>query len=309
MNLYDAHHFPYTLVTWVGISGELFYPFNGAGGPDSSLVTNEWLSTNIRNVSSFGSTYPEFAFIMEGDTPTFLSLIQNGLNVVGKPRWGGWGGRYARISRFDNLYVNAFDSNVSSFGSTYPEFAYLMEGDMPTFLNLIQDGLNVVGKPRWGGWGGRYARISRFDNLYVNAFDSNVIGQNGANFTSTQTTIWPVNHNPVVVVNRSSAVADPLHLTDAGATHDPDSDALARVSFWQYGDVSQFQQSPLATPVLDIVQTGLHAVVTVPPLTEFTGTGDWAAWTTGRGANENDTSLHVIVEVWDDGTPNRHYKI
>ncbi|KAF8195229.1 hypothetical protein K438DRAFT_801633 [Mycena galopus ATCC 62051] len=257
----------YTIATWVGISGEGFYPFD-AGGPDSSLVTNEWLETNIRNVSTFGSTYPEFEFIMEGDTPTFLSLIQNGLNIVGKPRWGGWGGRYSRISTFDNLYVNAFDCNV--------------------------------------------------------------IGQNGENFTSAQATIWrwrnayqwdfsgrmhwsataaysAANHNPVVVVNGSSAVADALYLTvqpgdrDASKTYDPDGDGLANVTFWQYLDVSQFQQAFQATPVLGVAQSGLTAVITVPSSDAFATT--WASWTSGRGANEDDTSLHVIVEVWDQGIP------
>jgi hypothetical protein len=33
-------------------------------------------------------------FIMEGDTPSFLGLIPNGLNAQDKPDWGGWGGRY-----------------------------------------------------------------------------------------------------------------------------------------------------------------------------------------------------------------------
>ncbi len=31
---------------------------------------------------------------MEGDTPSFLGLIGNGLNVPEQPDWGGWGGRY-----------------------------------------------------------------------------------------------------------------------------------------------------------------------------------------------------------------------
>ncbi|UCD50310.1 MAG: DUF1593 domain-containing protein [Phycisphaerales bacterium] len=30
----------------------------------------------------------------EGDTPTFMHLIPNGLNVPGRPQWGGWAGRY-----------------------------------------------------------------------------------------------------------------------------------------------------------------------------------------------------------------------
>ncbi|KAJ7457705.1 hypothetical protein FB451DRAFT_588344 [Mycena latifolia] len=262
----------YTIATWAGISGEGFYPFD-EGGPDSSLVTNDWLQTNIRDVSPFGSTYPDFAFIMEGDTPSFLSLIQNGLNVVGMPRWGGWGGRYARISRFDNLWVNAFDSNVVGTNG--------------------------------GSFTSPQATIWRWRAAYQWDFSARMHWSATANFAA-------VNHNPVVVVNGSRTVADPLYLNvkpgdtvilDASETHDPDGDALPRVSFWQYGDVSQFQQATQATPALGIMQTGLYAVVTVPPLEDFTGTAVWASWTSGRGANEDDTSLHVIVEVWDDGVP------
>ena len=36
----------------------------------------------------------DVAWGMEGDTPSFLGLIQNGLNVPDKPNYGGWGGRY-----------------------------------------------------------------------------------------------------------------------------------------------------------------------------------------------------------------------
>src|SRR3569832_645748 len=31
---------------------------------------------------------------MEGDTPSFLGLTNNGLNSYRNPSWGGWGGRY-----------------------------------------------------------------------------------------------------------------------------------------------------------------------------------------------------------------------
>ncbi len=33
-------------------------------------------------------------FIMEGDTPSYLGLIDNGLTSWSRPDWGGWGGRY-----------------------------------------------------------------------------------------------------------------------------------------------------------------------------------------------------------------------
>ena len=78
--------------TWTGISGDLYYR-NGQGA-DFTTVTNEWLDANIRSKGSLGKKYPKFMFIMEGDTPSFLGLIDNGLNAYRRPDWGGWGGRY-----------------------------------------------------------------------------------------------------------------------------------------------------------------------------------------------------------------------
>lgn len=79
--------------TWPGISGEIYYPFD-KGGPDTSLVMKEWLAEHIQ-VGPFGaSTYIPPAFIMEGDSPSLLFTVQNGLNDPGHPEYGGWGGRY-----------------------------------------------------------------------------------------------------------------------------------------------------------------------------------------------------------------------
>jgi hypothetical protein len=82
----------YLYATWTGISGDKYY--RNVGGADSSLVTNEWLDQNIRSKGSFGKLYPRFMFIMEGDTPSWLNLIPNGLASWERPDFGGWGGRY-----------------------------------------------------------------------------------------------------------------------------------------------------------------------------------------------------------------------
>ncbi|MEY4763127.1 MAG: hypothetical protein RLZZ200_2983, partial [Pseudomonadota bacterium] len=82
----------YASATWTGISGDLYYR-NGEGA-DGSTVTQEWLQTNIRSKGPLGAHYPRHMFIMEGDTPSFLGLIANGLNSDQNPSWGGWGGRY-----------------------------------------------------------------------------------------------------------------------------------------------------------------------------------------------------------------------
>ena len=81
----------YASATWTGIAGDKYYK-NGAGA-DFSHVTNEWLETHIRK-GPLGKHYLKYMFIMEGDTPAFLGLTQNGLNSFRNPSWGGWGGRY-----------------------------------------------------------------------------------------------------------------------------------------------------------------------------------------------------------------------
>lgn len=82
----------YYYATWTGISGDAYY--RNCAGADFTTVTNEWLDANIRAKGPLGKLYPRFAFIMEGDTPSFLDLIDNGLNAFRRPDWGGWGGRY-----------------------------------------------------------------------------------------------------------------------------------------------------------------------------------------------------------------------
>jgi hypothetical protein len=78
--------------TWIAIGGDKFHGrFDGA---DFSLVTNEWLDRNIRRKGPLGGEYPHWEFMMEGDTPSFLNLINNGLSFPERPEWGGWGGRY-----------------------------------------------------------------------------------------------------------------------------------------------------------------------------------------------------------------------
>lgn len=84
-----AYHF----ATWAAMGGDHFHGrFSGA---DPLLVDNAWVDRYIRrNKGPLGAQYPHLEFMMEGDTPSFLGLIDNGLNMPERPDWGGWGGRY-----------------------------------------------------------------------------------------------------------------------------------------------------------------------------------------------------------------------
>lgn len=64
--------------------------------------------------------YEKYDFISEGDSPSFLYLIDTGLRSLEDPSYGGWGSRFAKVS--DTLYKNdAVDYNpaTNQFEATY----------------------------------------------------------------------------------------------------------------------------------------------------------------------------------------------
>lgn len=82
----------YHYATWSGISGDKFH--GRFAGANFTIVANPWLDEHVRNHGPLGAEYPFTKFLMEGDTPSFLGLINNGLNDPEHPEFGGWGGRY-----------------------------------------------------------------------------------------------------------------------------------------------------------------------------------------------------------------------
>jgi hypothetical protein len=50
-------------------------------GSNSEMISSGWLAKNIQQGHGpLGEVYPDVACGMEGDSPAFLELIQNGLN-------------------------------------------------------------------------------------------------------------------------------------------------------------------------------------------------------------------------------------
>lgn len=76
-------------------------------GGDTSLSSSEWVDAHLHGgQGALGALYPNYnggdiwgsvRGVKEGDTPSFLSLIPNGLNVPEEPELGGWGGRFRRV--------------------------------------------------------------------------------------------------------------------------------------------------------------------------------------------------------------------
>jgi Protein of unknown function (DUF1593) len=193
----------YASATWTGISGDRYYR-NGEGA-DFTTVTNEWLDANIRSKGPLGKKYPKFMFIMEGDTPSFLGLIDNGLNAYRRPDWGGWGGRY--------VYRQPYGETHAIWTQGGDEFARVDSRDTVT---------GIDGKEHTSDQG----TIWRWREAFQNDF--------AARMTWTVADFAHSNHNPIAVVNGKDGTAlldmdvkvgETITL-DAGQSGDPDGQRL-----------------------------------------------------------------------------------
>ncbi|KAG9232397.1 hypothetical protein BJ875DRAFT_380791 [Amylocarpus encephaloides] len=102
----------YSISTWAGILSDVSLAMN------YSIVQQPWLTANIQ-LGPLGAVYPNIIYGMEGDSPSFLYLIQNGLGNSERPDWGSWGGRYGRVAIETPLYSSTFDVVVGHDGKTY----------------------------------------------------------------------------------------------------------------------------------------------------------------------------------------------
>jgi hypothetical protein len=261
----------YYYATWTGISGDLYY--RNCEGADTSLVTNEWLDRNIRSKGPLGKMYPRFMFIMEGDTPTFLNLIDNGLNGYRRPDWGGWGGSY--------VYRQPRGETHPIWTQGGDEFARTTSQDEVTGI----DGKKHVSDQ---------ATVWRWREAYQNDF--------AARMDWTVNDFAHANHAPVLVVNGQPGTA-PVEITthagqsvtlDASGTTDPDAHQKLTYHWWLYPEAG-----------LDGAN-GADLSITAesqPKVTVTIKTACRPVWLPGLMPCSGEGIAHIILEVKDDASP------
>ncbi len=94
-NYIQAYHKDIKIIA----SGITFNQIHTPKEPEHNYKDDKWVETNIRNNhGELGAEYPNYSGdvvgIKEGDSPTFIYLIPNGLSDPEHPDWGNWGGRY-----------------------------------------------------------------------------------------------------------------------------------------------------------------------------------------------------------------------
>ncbi len=260
----------YYFATWTGISGDIYY--RNCEGADTSLVTNEWLDKNVRAKGPLGKLYPRFLFIMEGDTPSFLGLINNGLNAYRRPDWGGWGGRY--------VFLQPYGEARAIWSQGGDEYTRTTSQD--TVIGI--DGRTHISDQ---------ASIWRWREAYQNDF--------AARMDWTIQDFAHSNHNPLVVVNGVAETA-PIEITvsagqsitlDATGTSDPDGQSLtyrwevypeAGLSGAHAADVRMFDESRSIAKVLAKSEC---RPTWLPSFPKCSGAG----------------IAHIILTVTDNGSP------
>ena len=248
----------YYRATWTGISGDRHY----RNGPllDFELVDNPWLEKNIiHDHGPLGALYPKLKFIMEGDTPSFLGLIENGLGWSESPAYGGWGGRYVWFQ---------------SYAETHPIWTDNRDN---------RDTIEIAGQPHTSN----QATIARWRKHFQHDFAARMDWCVADDFKKA-------NHNPVAVLNGDTTKrivtltakpGDTLKFSSAGS-RDPDGHAIT--SRWMI-----YREAGTLGDEIKLAQTtGRETSFTLP-----------ATLPPPRRGAPADHTVHVILTVEDNGAP------
>lgn len=247
----------YHASTWAGISGDLFHGrFVGA---DHAIVDNPWLDEHVRAHGPLGAQYPQTEFIMEGDTPSFLNLIDNGLSDPERPDLGGWGGRYEHYIPRTRAW-------------------FLQPETRPFWSDAEDEVLGIDG--RWHT--GNKPTIWRWRDAYQNDF--------AARMQWTVRSYADANHPPVPRLGHperlSARPGDIIELSAEGS-NDPDGDALS-YAWFVYNEAGTFvtSQGTTGAPVRIENADQAQARLIIP---------DSRLFRMGE--------MHVILAVTDRGAP------
>ncbi len=244
-------------------------------GINNEKISNEWLAENIQQGhGALGAEYPDVAYGMEGDTPSWLMLVLNGLNNKAVPNWGSWGGRY-------ELYIPEPLKGpiipVFIGGAEYePESRPIWTNADDTFTTRIPQQFGRALKKDTVTVTNNKVTLWRWRDDFQNDF--------AARMDWCTKSYEEANHPPVPALGHPdefTVKSGDIFSLDASGTTDPDGDNL---SYWwfQYSEAGSYNK-PLSFGALSENLYNVHTIV-APEV----------------GKPE---TIHFILKVTDKGTP------
>jgi hypothetical protein len=265
----------YGSATWNGINSNI-------QGLNNSTISNSWLAQNIQQGHGpLGSAYPDVAWGMEGDTPSFLSLILNGLNNAEHPEWGGWGGRYVLFKpdfssqkkggsgvpfepETRKIWTNTVDSYTPYISS---EYGRSIKMDTLTFKD------NKVSLWRWR---------DDFQNDFAARMDWCIKSYEEAN------------HHPVIVLSHPETIivkSGQEFGLDAFNTTDPDGDSFSFLWF-------NYPEAGTCKEQIKIEGTeNAHGAYIIAPKVDKDETAHFILKVTDKGEPQLSSYKRVIVMI------------
>lgn len=196
----------------------------------------EQYATLIQGKGKMGLVYPHYLWGVEGDTPSFLYLMPNGLNDPEDPTQVGWGGYHT----------------------------YNITPDRKTYA--------------WTNWQQPQKNIS---DAYEKRFYPDEFNDFAARMQWADQGTG--NRNPEIVINGKSGISQIIVKGKAGksiklnakGTKDPDSDNLS-IKWWQQPEAGTYNEA------VDIKSDNDNAIIEIP-------------------ADAKGKTIHIVCEVHDDG--------
>ncbi len=237
---------------------------------NSDVVSNDWIAENIQQGHGpLGAKYPDVMWGMEGDTPSFLGLIANGLNSPENPNWGGWGGRY-ELYLPEHIEDTTSQAQVKNGAETRPIWTNAVDKFTPLVPNRNGRAVKLDTENTLEN---NFATILRWREDFQNDF--------AARMDWCLKEYSEANHPPVagVVHEETVTLRSGEHFTlDAGASYDPDGDNLSYYWF-SYPEAGTYK-GQIVKPAINHYRAYIVAPEVDEPMT-----------------------AHCILKVTDKGTP------
>lgn len=256
-----------------GYGSSTWSAINSVGlGLRNEVISNRWLAENIQQGHGpLGALYPDVAYGMEGDTPSWLNLVPNGLNAPEHPDWGGWGGRYELYRpEYSSLDTGGFTGGVP----VEPEPRAMWTNAVDRFVPYVSNEYGRTILPDTVTITSNKATLWRWREDFQNDF--------AARMDWCTKSYEEANHPPLPVLAHPEAItvkSGEKFCLDARGSTDPDGDNLSFVWF-QYPEAGSYKKLiPIGgADNLDIVW------VTAPVV-------------------ERSEIVHFILKVTDKGKP------